>query len=148
VVTFPVMRGDASRQSVLEFLERLGQRVRGPAVLQGWRASTIDIDLKLDPEPPGVFEAIRDLKDELQLNVELAPAKQFLPPLPGWLDRSIWIGRFGSIDALHYDFYSQALAKIQRGHTQDMLDVKAMLGAGSSWSRSNCERSPMRSRPD
>lgn len=30
----------------------------------------------------------------------------------------------------HYDFYAQALAKIERGHSQDRIDVQAMLGAG------------------
>jgi hypothetical protein len=27
----------------------------------------------------------------------------------------------------HYDFYSQALAKIERGHSQDRVDVAAIL---------------------
>jgi len=27
----------------------------------------------------------------------------------------------------HYDFYAQALAKIERGHTQDLADVQEML---------------------
>jgi hypothetical protein len=30
----------------------------------------------------------------------------------------------------HYDFYSQALAKIERGHTQDGADVGHMLNTG------------------
>jgi len=42
------------------------------AVLHGWRPMTIDIDLKPDPEPPGLFEALAILKNELDLNVELA----------------------------------------------------------------------------
>jgi hypothetical protein len=28
------------------------------AVLHGWRATTVDIDLKMEPEPPGACEAI------------------------------------------------------------------------------------------
>ena len=28
---------------------------------------------------------------------------------------------------LHYDLYSQALAKIERGHTQDLADVQEMI---------------------
>ena len=30
----------------------------------------------------------------------------------------------------HYDPYSQALSKIERGHTQDLSDVRAMLDSG------------------
>jgi hypothetical protein len=30
----------------------------------------------------------------------------------------------------HYDFYSQCLAKIERGHAQDVEDVRAMVGRG------------------
>ncbi len=30
----------------------------------------------------------------------------------------------------HFDFYSQALAKIERGHAQDEEDVKRMLESG------------------
>jgi hypothetical protein len=41
-------------------------------VLVGWRGTTIDVDLKMSPEPEGAFEAIAALKDELDINVELA----------------------------------------------------------------------------
>lgn len=30
------------------------------------------------------------------------------------------------VDFHHYDFYAQALAKIERGHAQDLQDVAAM----------------------
>lgn len=66
-------------------MRHLGSAVRSPgriylvggssAVLVGWRETTVDVDLKLDPEPAGAFEA---------------------------------------------------LAKIERGHTQDSADVGAM----------------------
>ena len=35
-------------------------------------------------------------------------------------------GRQGRVEFLHYDFYAQALAKIERGHQQDLRDVEAM----------------------
>jgi len=72
----------ADDAKVRAFMRALGNEARGEgrvyftggasAVLIGWRASTIDIDLKLDPEPPGAFEAIATLKDRLSVNVELA----------------------------------------------------------------------------
>lgn len=122
------------------FMERLGREARGPgriylvggatAVLYGWRPSTVDADLKLDPEPPGVFEAIRRLKDELDINVELASPDDFIPAVPGWRERSPFVARHGQIDFHHYDLLTQALAKIERGHTQDLADVREMIARG------------------
>ncbi|HEX2223337.1 MAG TPA: DUF6036 family nucleotidyltransferase [Thermoanaerobaculia bacterium] len=100
------------------------------AVLLGWRASTVDIDIKLDPERDEVFRAIPKLKDQLQVNVELASPDGFIPPLPGWQERSAFIAREGRLSFYHYDFYSQALAKIERGHSQDLSDVREMLDRG------------------
>lgn len=99
-------------------------------MLDGWRNSTVDADLKLDPEPPGVFEAIRRIKDDLDVNVELASPDDFIPPLPGWRQRSRFIARHGEVDFYHYDDYAQALAKIERGHDRDLADVRAMIGRG------------------
>ncbi|MBE7438404.1 MAG: hypothetical protein HS115_08135 [Spirochaetales bacterium] len=134
------MRQELTKKRLQELITELGQRARGPgkvylvggasALLEGWRDSTIDLDLKLDPEPAGVFEAIRIIKEKFQVNIELAAPDQFLPPLPGWQDRSIFIERCGSIDFFHYDFYSQALAKIERSHNKDLLDVRQMLATG------------------
>jgi hypothetical protein len=115
----------------------LGAHVRGKgriyltggatAVLHGWRATTIDIDIKADPEPAGLFEAIANLKDELDVNVELASPDQFIPALPGWRERSLFIGTHGMIEFFHYDPYGQALAKVQRGHDRDLRDVQSLL---------------------
>lgn len=96
------------------------------AVLVGWRETTVDVDLKLDPEPLGVFEAIARAKESLRINVELAAPDDFIPPLPRWRERSPFIDRIGRVVYHHYDFYAQALAKIERGHEQDASDVRAM----------------------
>ena len=96
-------------------------------MLIGWRQSTVDADLKLDPEPPGAFEAIARIKNELDVNIELSAPDQFLPELPGWRERSPFIERSGEVDFHHYDFYAQALAKIERGHARDHLDVQQMI---------------------
>ena len=65
-----------------------------------------------------------------KLNVELACPSHFIPELPGWRDRSLFIESHGLLTARHYDFYSQALAKIERGHTLDLLDVEQLLLRG------------------
>jgi len=133
------MRSDSDAKKIKRFFEELGKRARGAgrvyitggtsAVLIGWRLATVDIDIKLDPEPPGAFEAIRDLKEILNANVELASPDQFIPALPGWELRSQYICSYNKVDFYHYDFYSQALSKIERGHQRDIFDVNQMLAS-------------------
>lgn len=134
------MRGEADRAKIERFMAQMGQRVRGPgrvyltggatAVLEGWRGMTIDLDLKAEPEPPGFFEAIVELKEDIDLNVELASPDDFIPPLPGWQERSRFIVCHGQLEFYHYDAYSQALSKIERGHERDLVDVGAMMQRG------------------
>lgn len=134
------MRGETNRIKLEQFMAALGSRVRGPgrvyltggatAVLQGWRDMTIDVDLKAEPEPPGFFEAIAQLKDELDMNIELACPDQFIPALPGWQSRSLFIARHEPVEFYHYDPYGQALSKLQRGHDRDILDVRSLWVAG------------------
>ena len=131
------MRREVSTAGKVHLLmRRLGEQATGPgriylvggasAVLVGWRSTTVDVDLKLAPEPPGVFQAIADAKEALDMNVELAAPDDFIPPLPDWQKRSPAVARHGSVAFFHYDFYAQALAKIERGHEQDWGDVRAM----------------------
>ena len=134
------MRHETQADDILRFMQRLGMAVREEgrvyftggvsAVLHGWREMTVDIDLRSDPEPGGFFEAIRTLKEQLEINIELACPSDFIPVLPGWRERSVFIARHGPLDFYHYDFYSQALAKIERGHDRDLADVRRMLAAG------------------
>ncbi|MGA4642869.1 DUF6036 family nucleotidyltransferase [Limisphaera sp. 4302-co] len=130
------MRAETDRAKLEAFVIALGRAVRGPgriylaggatAVWYGWRQTTVDVDLKADPEPAGFYEALAELKDRLGLNVELAAPDQFLPPLPGWQDRSLWIAQHGPIQFYHYDPYAQALAKLHRRHQRDLQDIEAM----------------------
>jgi hypothetical protein len=134
------MRAETNRAKLEAFMAALGKRVRGPgriyltggatALLHGWRSMTIDIDIKPDPEPPGLFEAIARLKDELDVNVELASPDHFIPPLPGWRERSPFIVRHGPLEFFHYDPYGQALSKLQRRHPRDLIDFQAFCAAG------------------
>ena len=88
------------------------------------------IDLKLIPESDEILRAIPKLKDELRVNVELAAPDQFIPPLPGWQERSRFIRQEGPLAFYHYDLYAQVLAKLQRGHEKDLADARAFLEAG------------------
>jgi len=96
------------------------------AVLLEWRPTTIDIDLELDPSLDALLRDIPAIKEELQVNVELASPSHFIPPLPGWRERSPFITREGPVDFHHYDFYAQALSKIERAHVKDLDDVREM----------------------
>lgn len=123
-----------------DFMAAMGRKTKGAgriyltggatALLHGWRSMTVDVDIKADPEPSGFFESIATIKDELSLNIELASPSDFIPELPNWRERSLFIARHGQLDFYHYDPYSQALSKLERGHTRDIADVEAMLRDG------------------
>ena len=100
------------------------------AVLLGWRGSTVDVDIKIDPETDRLFRALPRLKETLSINIELASPDHFIPELPGWQERSLFVAREGRLSFYHYDLYAQALSKVQRGHTQDLADVRQMIGRG------------------
>jgi uncharacterized nucleotidyltransferase DUF6036 len=134
------MRAEVTAEKLRRFIEALGNAAQGPgrvyltgaatALLEGWRAMSVDLDLKMDPEPPGAFEAIARLKDELDISVELAAPDQFVPPLPGWQERSRFIATHGPVSFYEYDPYGQVLAKIARDHDRDRLDVREYLARG------------------
>jgi len=64
------MRAETDKAKLEAFMLALGQRVRGEGVIYltggatavwySWRSMTIDIDIKPDPEPAGLFESLRD----------------------------------------------------------------------------------------
>ena len=131
------MRRPVDPARIREFFRALGAEAREEthlyltggttAVLFGWRSTTVDLDIKMIPEHDALFRAIPALKDKREVNVELASPADFIPELPGWQERSRFIVREGKIDFFHYDFYSQALSKLQRGHAKDLEDVREMI---------------------
>jgi len=134
------MRELATGTRIREFMRQLGAAATvdtrvyltggATAVLFGWRETTIDVDLKIIPDSDEIFRALPALKKGLHLNVELASPDLFIPALPGWESRSVFIGREDRVDWYHYDPYSQALAKIERGHERDRVDVEKLIGQG------------------
>jgi hypothetical protein len=134
------MRRKVTKATLRQFMEELAAAARSPgkvyftggatALLLGFREQTIDVDLKLDPEPAGAFEAIAILKNRLDLNVELAAPDDFIPAASDWRERSRHIAAIGAVEFFHYDFSLQALAKLERGHTQDLEDVASFVRGG------------------
>ena len=97
------------------------------AVLEGWRSHTIDADIFVVPDSDALLQAIPRIKESLRINVELVSPAHFIPELPAWQERSRFIARHGKVSFFHYDFYAQALAKIERGEVKDQGDVAEML---------------------
>jgi hypothetical protein len=134
------MRPPVDAARIRELAHRLGRvapsRTRiyltggATAVLEGWRASTIDVDVRFEPESDVLLRELVALKDRLAINVELASPPDFIPELPGWRERSPLVFRDGNVDVHHFDPYSQALSKIERGFTHDLADVQHMLDGG------------------
>ncbi len=119
------MLGEAAREETTLYLTG-----GATAVIEGWRPSTVDVDLRLEPESDELMRHIALAKDRLQINVELASPPDFVPELPGWRERSPFVLREGRVTVRHFDPYSQALSKVERGFAQDLDDVAAMVRAG------------------
>jgi hypothetical protein len=126
------MRELADATRIRRFTQALGAAAPAgaTAVVLGWRPTTIAVDIELEPEQDELLRALPAIKDALRINVELASPRQFLPLPAGWHDRSPSVAREGRLTFKHFDLYSQALAKIERGHGQDVEDVEAMLERG------------------
>jgi hypothetical protein len=134
------MRALADADRIHGFMKALGREADRPArvyltggataVLNGWRESTIDVDMKMVPDLDSVFRAIPEIKERLQINIELASPADFIPVREDWEDRSPFIAREGPLAFHHFDLYAQALAKIERGHAQDAVDVREMFERG------------------
>jgi hypothetical protein len=78
------MRRVANRDRVLRFITSLARKARHPAriyltggataVLLGWRASTIDVDILIVPEDDALLRALPELKEEMtRLFEEIVP---------------------------------------------------------------------------
>jgi hypothetical protein len=134
------MRELADATRIEQFMRKLGQAVRvdgrvyltggATAVLYGWRETTIDVDIKLIPDRDEILREIPRLKEELNLNIELAAPSDFIPLPNGWENRSPLICREGKLTFHHFDPVAQALSKVERGHDQDIRDVQAMITSG------------------
>jgi hypothetical protein len=134
------MRELADKPHIEQFMRTLGRAIRvegrvyltggATAVLHGWRDNTIDVDIKVIPDSDELLREIPRLKQQLNLNVELAAPSDFIPVPDGWEERSPLIRREGNLSFHHFDLVAQALAKAERGHEQDRRDVRQMIASG------------------
>lgn len=137
------MRQRVDQQRIELFLQRLGRQFNRPGriylvggttmVYEGFRQQTLDIDLaiEVDNQDHAAFvTAVRELKNSLSLNIEEASPGDFIPLPGGYRERSQYIGRYGQLDVFHFDLYSVALSKIERGTGEDISDVLTLLQNG------------------
>jgi hypothetical protein len=134
------VRAPVDRARLLAFLEELSHAAAEPTrlylaggasqLLRGLRESTVDVDLTLEPERDELLRSMVGLKETLNLNVEMVSPAHFVPALPGWRDRCQFVMQIGRLAVHHFDPYTQALSKIERGHVRDMQDVQALIAEG------------------
>lgn len=87
------MRALVDADRIRQLMQALGRAARRPArvyftggataVLEGWRLSTIDVDVKLVPDEDALMRAIPELKERLSMNIELASPDDFIPVAEG-----------------------------------------------------------------
>ena len=82
------------------------------AVFEGWRDSTVDIDVRFEPDPDAPLRRISELKEELAINVELASPLDFLPELPGGRDRSRFRFREGNLDVFDFELSDEQMTAV------------------------------------
>lgn len=137
------MRERVDKQRIELFLQRLGQSFFQPGlvylvggttlVYEGLRAQTLDVDISFevaDEDHSRFIAVVRDLKERLLMNIEEASPADFIPLPLGFRERSEFIGRYGQLDIFHFDLYSTALSKIERGTDDDFEDVLLLLRSG------------------
>lgn len=135
-------REPVTRERIERFLRQLGRRYHGGGrlylaggtqmVYAGFRHQTEDIDymIRLEGDHEQFTTAVRSLVRELDLSVEPASPRDFIPLPRGWEERSRFIGRYGRLDVFTFDPISTALAKIERGSNRDIEDALSLVGRG------------------
>jgi hypothetical protein len=133
------MRNNATKADIEKFLNALGKVFRKPGRLylaggaalvhMGLRpGSTLDIDVVIETTAEDeMVKAIRQLVEQMQLNIEFSSPEDFIPLPSQWMAHAKYIGRYGSLDAFYFDFYSLALSKISRGSDRDLIDIKLLV---------------------
>lgn len=138
------MRQRTDQARLTGFLHALGRRIRRPVRLYlvggsvlidlGLRESTLDIDYVADADDTTALaefeQAIRALKDELDVNIEPASPADFLPIPPSVLGRSRFVAQYGQVSVYYYHLPSLVIAKAARGLEQDLADAERLIRAG------------------
>jgi len=133
------MRPNVDKKAIESFLQQLGRTFRKPGRLYlvggaalvhaGVRPGfTQDIDIEVGGANEGdLIISIQRLIQQMQINIEFASPKDFIPLPVQWETHAQYVDRYGQIEVFYFDFYSIALSKIERGTTRDIEDVKLLV---------------------
>lgn len=137
------LRRPVDRLLIERFLRDVGEQYRRRArlflvggttlVYEGLRQRTLDVDLAIEvanADHGDLLAALRAVRQALDINVEEASPGDFIPLPAGYANRHIYVGTFGQIDVFHFDLYSVALSKVERGRVGDLKDVVLLLHSG------------------
>ena len=134
------MRAELTRERLVSLMKELARTAPkrgayrvyfvggGTAVYLGWRSSSIDVDLFSDQDV--VFRDVQEIKERLNINIEIARPEDFVPPLKGPAGRHVFIDAVGSIMFYHYDPYAQLFSKVVRGFQRDLDDALKFVRSG------------------
>jgi hypothetical protein len=133
------MRPNVDKKAIESFFQQLGRTFRKPGrlYLVGGAALVhagvrpgftqyIDIQVRGTNEDDLII-SIQRLIQQMQINIEFASPKDFLPLPLQWETHAQYVDRYGQIEVFYFDFYSIALSKIERGTTRDIEDVKLLV---------------------
>ena len=137
------LRPPVDRARLQSLITLLAARVRVPvrlylqggsiSVWHGRRDATIDVDYDAEVASQHLSQwehALREVAEQLQINVEPAGPGDFLPLPEGWQGRCRFVGQYGPIAVYTFDPFSTALAKLARGNRTDLADVDGLLARG------------------
>ena len=129
-----------TREVLENFLQELGKRSKTPTalyliggsalILLGATRETIDIDYLTKTHDRDLERVIKDLSNQLQLDVEYVPLEEFIPLPSKAEERHRLIGWYGKLSLYIFDPYSIALSKLDRGFEADLEDVIFLIQRG------------------
>jgi hypothetical protein len=130
----PSVRSPADPERIRDLARELGKAVApgtrmyltggATAVLEGWRESTVDVDVRFEPDSDAALARIGEIKKQLSVKVELASPLDFLPALDGWKGRSRFRFREGNLEVFDFDpcrSWSEALSSTSTMWKHDRL---------------------------
>jgi predicted nucleotidyltransferase len=131
------MDRNLATEEIKEFLTRLSQKYISPIKVYllggsalcflGNQRRTIDIDIFVDLLHAEFEDIVKEVAQELHLEVELIAIESFIPLPSDTISRHRKLGNFGSIEVSIFDPYSIALSKVARGFETDIQDVLFLL---------------------
>jgi len=133
------MRPNVDKANIERFLRTFGQNYRkagrlyltgGAALVHAGIRSGVTQDIDVEVSSGDMLQIIDQMKLRLNLNIETASPKDFMPVPSQWTATSQYVGRYGQVDVFYFDFYSIALSKIDRGNRRDLQDVQLLVQQG------------------